>query len=256
MLINTHKIITLSLRLVEWIIIKTKIQQIKHQTKLRGIALGKNVKKVNSDVGFMKEVIDHYIMFQLFSFFFPSLWKCSLRYHQPTSHYPWRMTSFWRSSVRRASLVQMTVRIVSSGLMVRVKVTVTLDNAAASSVDLCASYSLAFRECLQMSSLTVLVKLVVCTSSSLEPQSFPASVVSWGQGVFSCTVGRTAEHALVFVGLSHMGSGVCGPVSHGLWGLWACLTWALVFVGLSHMGNQLVCVTDQGNTGGHAVTSL
>ena len=43
--------------------------------------------------------------------------------------------------------------------------------------------------------------------------------------------------ALWFVGLSHMGSGVCGPVSHGLW-----------FVGLSHMGSQLVCVTDQGDT--------
>ena len=32
-------------------------------------------------------------------------------------------------------------------------------------------------------------------------------------------------------------SGVCGPVSHGLCGLWACLTWALWFVGLSHMGS-------------------
>ena len=66
-----------------------------------------------------------------------------------------------------------------------------------------------------------------------------------------CTGGRTAEHALGFVGLSRMGSAwalwfvglshmgcvVCGPVSHGLWGLWACLAWALGFVGLSHMGS-------------------
>ena len=63
-----------------------------------------------------------------------------------------------------------------------------------------------------------------------------ASAVS----VLPCTGGRTAEHALGFVGLSCMGSVVCGPVSHGLCGLWACLTWALWFVGLSHMGS-VVC---------------
>ena len=59
--------------------------------------------------------------------------------------------------------------------------------------------------------------------------------------VLPCTGGRTAEHALGFAGLSHMGSGffgpvspgVYGPVSHGLWGSWACLSWALGFVGLS-----------------------
>ena len=50
-----------------------------------------------------------------------------------------------------------------------------------------------------------------------------------------CTGGRTLECALGFVRLSHMGSGVCGPVSHGFWRLWDCLTWALGFVGLSHM---------------------
>ena len=49
--------------------------------------------------------------------------------------------------------------------------------------------------------------------------------------VLPCTGGRTAEHALGFVGLSHIGSGffwpvspgVYGPVSRGLWGLLACL---------------------------------
>ena len=44
-----------------------------------------------------------------------------------------------------------------------------------------------------------------------------------------------------------MGYGVCGPVSHGLWGLWACLTWALGFVDLSHIGRG-VCVVDEGDT--------
>ena len=56
--------------------------------------------------------------------------------------------------------------------------------------------------------------------------------------------------------LSCLSSKVCGPVLHGLWGLWACLTWALGAVGLSHMGGRLVCVTDQGDTGGHAVAGL
>ena len=62
--------------------------------------------------------------------------------------------------------------------------------------------------------------------------------------VLPCTGGRTAERALGFVGLSHVGSGVCGPVSHGLWGLWACLTLALEFVGLSHIDWGLwACLT-------------
>ena len=194
-------------------------------------------------------------MFELFLFFsFPSLWKCSLRYHQPASHCPWRMTSFWPSSARRAFLVQMTVRTVSSGLTVRVKVTVSLDNASASSVDLCAS-SLAFRECLQMSSLMVLMKLVVCTRwqvlfgvtklsckhGFLGPVLCLCCLVQ-GAGLQNMLWGLWAclAWALWFVGLSHMGSGVCGPVSHGLWGLWgACLAWALRFVGLSCMGSEV-----------------
>ena len=61
-------------------------------------------------------------------------------------------------------------------------------------------------------SLTVLVKLVVCTRSCLESQSFSASVApplgTKAVSVLPCIWGRTAQnmHALEFVGLSHMGS--------------------------------------------------
>ena len=67
--------------------------------------------------------------------------------------------------------------------------------------------------------------MVACSRSSLEPQSFFASMAPWVNAVslLPCIRVRTAEHALGFVGLSHMGS-------------------------------QL-CVTDQGDTGGHAVSS-
>ena len=82
-----------------------------------------------------------------------------------------------------------------------------------------------------------------------------------------CTGGRTAEQVLGFVGLSHMGSGVCGlvshvyrgqdcttcsgvcgSVSHGLWALWAYLTWALGFVGLSHMGSEVCGPVSRGQS--------
>ena len=67
--------------------------------------------------------------------------------------------------------------------------------------------------------------IVVCTRSSLEPQSFSASVAPWGQCCVCASTyrGRTAEDDLEFVGLSGIGS------------------W--------------LCETDQGSVGGHTVNS-
>ena len=57
-------------------------------------------------------------------------------------------------------------------------------------------------------SLVVLVKLVVCTRSSLEPQSFSASVAPRG--------GQCCVHASLYKGQDcRTCSGVCEPVSHG-----------------------------------------
>ena len=55
-----------------------------------------------------------------------------------------------------------------------------------------------------MSSLVVLMNLVVCCRSSLNPRAFLQALVL-GAGtvsVFYCVGGRTAEHALGFVYLS------------------------------------------------------
>lgn len=43
------------------------------------------------------------------------------------------------------------------------------------------STSLAFQDCLQMSSIMVLMNFVVCNRSSLEPQIISAGMVPWGQ---------------------------------------------------------------------------
>ena len=68
----------------------------------------------------------------------------------------------------------------------------------------------------------VLTNQIVCSRSSLEPQSFSSSVALWGLCcvLLPCIGGRTAEHAVGIVGLSHMGS--------------------------------QPCLADQGNTDGHA----
>ena len=75
------------------------------------------------------------------------------------------------------------------------------------------SSSSAFQDCPQTSGLLVLMKLVVCSRSSLETRDF---LPEWLLGasavtVLPCTGGRTAEHAV----------GFCGPAQR------ACLTRAL-----------------------------
>ena len=65
---------------------------------------------------------------------------------------------------------------------------------------------------LEPQSLVVLMKLVVCTRSSLEPQSFSANMAPRGASavsMFPCVRGRTAEDALGFVDLSHVDSQLC-----------------------------------------------
>lgn len=82
--------------------------------------------------------------------------------------------------------------------------------------------SLVFKDSPQTSSLVVLMNLVGCSKSALEPQNFSANVL-WAMLCLCVLVqgGRTAEHALRFVDLSH----------------------------------TVDCVTDQGDTGGHTVGS-
>ena len=86
----------------------------------------------------------------------------------------------------------------------------------------CSSSS-TFWDCPWPFSVMALIKPFFCTRSSFEPRAFlqawflGASAVS----VLPCAGGTTAEHALGFVGLFHMGS--------------------------------RLCVTDQGDTGGHCI---
>ena len=70
------------------------------------------------------------------------------------------------------------------------------------------SPSSVFQACPQTSIFTLLMKLAVCSRSSLEPQSFSASVAPWGQ----CCV------------LAPLWS---GQNCRMCWGLWTCLSWAV-----------------------------
>ena len=142
-------------------------------------------------------------------------------------------------------------------------------------------------------SLVVLVKLAVCTRSSLEPQSFSASVAPRGPvlcpcflvqgaglqnalwGLWSCLTRavdcvcdrlrqyrwicrqETADHALGFVGLSHTGSRLCVWQTEAVQvGVQAadCRPCSGVCGPVSH-GQSTVCVTDWGSTDGHAGSS-
>ena len=168
-----------------------------------------------------------------------------------------------------------------------------------------------FQYCPQTSSWMVLMKLVACTRSSLQPRSFSVSGGPWGQccvpsslykgqvcstcsgvcgpgcltraglqstlwGLWAWLshMGRSAEHALRFVGLavSHgqvcrTRSEVCGPgcltwagLQNTLWGLWAWLShmgrsaeYALGCVGLAVSHGQ-VCRTRSGVCGPGCLT--
>jgi len=84
--------------------------------------------------------------------------------------------------------------------------------------------SLVFKDNPPKSSLVVLMHLVGCSKSSLEPQNFSANVL-WASAVFV---------------LSHTWG---AELQNMLWGLWICLI------------QSVDCVTDQGDTGGHTVGS-
>ena len=86
------------------------------------------------------------------------------------------------------------------------------------------------RTCSGVVQLPVLCPCCLVQGAGLQNMLWGCSAIT-AASMLPCTGGRTAEHALWFAGLSHMGSGffgpvspgVYGPVSHGLWGLWACL---------------------------------
>ena len=57
-----------------------------------------------------------------------------------------------------------------------------------------SSFSSAFQDCPQTSSLMALMKLVVCTRSSLEPQSFSTTLLLWASAMSVLSLGQCCVH--------------------------------------------------------------